>query len=134
MYLIIDPATVKTAQTCYNNGWNEYIDTTDGKAKPGKWKIHVFNAPCSTLYASMYQVPGVVYSNDQNSSGSIKDQVTCGIYGDNNRTESNQAFYSMGRYPAGYMNARWVDDEINLLGVYCRCDELSRVVYGFIMY
>lgn len=111
MYLIIDPATVKTAQTCYNNGWNEYIDTTDGKAKPGKWKIHVFNAPCSTLYASMYQVPGVVYSNDQNSSGSIKDQVTCGIYGDNNRTESNQAFYSMGRYPAGYMNARWVDDE-----------------------
>ena len=81
MYLIIDPATVKTAQTCYDICCHEYIDTTDVKAKPGKWKIHVFNAPCSTLYASMYQVPGVVYSNDQNSSGSIKDQVTCGIYG-----------------------------------------------------
>lgn len=57
-YLIIDPRTYDTAQSNYrSNGWYEYVEGT-GSAKPASWRIHVFNAPCTKLQASMYQCLG----------------------------------------------------------------------------
>lgn len=75
-YLVIDPQTVKTAQQNNNKGWREYIDGTYNysnggySTKAASFKIHIFNAPCTTLQLEAVQKIGSVISDDNNYTNS----------------------------------------------------------------
>lgn len=111
MYLIVDPGTYETAQKSSRQGWYEYLEGGDS-AKPASWKIHVFNAPCSTFYGSMFQNIGAFTANDSPSSGgTITDRITTGI-GGSTSTGSHTSSYSVSKYQASLLDARWVGDDM----------------------
>ena len=117
VYLVVDPQTNAKAQQAKDKNWYEYMEM-DGSAKPAGWRIHIFNAPCSSMYFSMFPSLGAFSVNDQNGSGSITDQVKVGIANNADAEKSNRAAYSTGnrynpeiyKYQSSLMNARWVDD------------------------
>ena len=124
-YLVIDPQTVKTAQQNNNKGWREYVDGTYNYSKGGysakaaSFKIHIFNAPYTTLQLEAIQKIGSVISDDNNYTSSrekptLTDQVKNGIKtkdGEDAEKYTTKSSYEFDKYQSSYMEGVWADDD-----------------------
>ncbi len=118
MYIVVDPRTNANAQRQQDisgQNWYNYRDERSnsmGSAKGGSWRLHVFNAPQSTLQMTFPQYEGSFDVSDQaRSGGHISDrvQVGNGSFNAESRT-SNELSYGVNTQQSSYMNAEWVDD------------------------
>ena len=82
-YVVIDPDTVKTAKMDQENGWSEYMvgdknyanDTSmwdanenAGSARAASWRIHIFNAPYTSVQAFFGMSQGTIGRADSNEN------------------------------------------------------------------
>ena len=118
MYIVVDPRTNANAQQQQDisgQNWYNYRDERSNSmesAKGGSWRLHVFNAPQSTLQMTFPQYEGSFDVSDQaRSGGHIFDrvQVGNGSFNAESRT-SNELSYGVNTQQSSYMNAEWVDD------------------------
>ena len=117
MYLIVDPNTASNAkQQATEGGWHNYREDLTSKAKAGMWRIHVFNAPHTSLNLQFPQYLGSVDVDDagtDSSSISITDklQVGNGAYDASAQTSTTSSYYNLD-YQATYMDSEWVSDDV----------------------
>ena len=118
MYIVVDPRTNANAQQQQDisgQNWYNYRDERSNSmesAKGGSWRLHVFNAPQSTLQMTFPQYEGSFDVSDQARSGvhiSDRVQVGNGSFNAESRT-SNELSYGVNTQQSSYMNAEWVDD------------------------
>ena len=113
-YILIDPGTTQKAAYTYNRGWYEYMDGSN-TAKPGSFKVHVFNAPCTSFQASVFRPLGsLAASNAANTSSSNYNtaKVSVGV-ADSSRTQAAYASTSaVNRFESSTMTASWVSDDM----------------------
>ena len=124
-YIMIDPR-----YDCYNysssghtnNGWYEYIEAcynTDRSspyntsARPAHWRIHIFNAPNTSLEMQYEKKLGMVIASDINMGGHVEEKITAGVGGYDNPDYSGGysiGSYSLSYYQAAYMKGTWVNE------------------------
>ena len=118
MYIVVDPRTNANAQRqqeISGQNWYNYRDERSNNmesAKGGSWRLHVFNAPQSSLQMTFPQYEGSFDVSDQARSGKhIADrvQVGNGSFNAESRT-AKEISYGVGTQQSSYMNAEWVDD------------------------
>ncbi len=111
MYIIIDPQTYDTAQKSNFNGWYEMMEYDNASAKPAGWRIHIFNAPCSAFFGSMFQSPGALKADDKNSSWSVTGKAQTGIFGNDYTPQSVKTTFSGSKWTSSVLDSRWVNDD-----------------------
>lgn len=119
MYIVVDPRTNANAQQQQqmsdNNWYNYRAERSDGmeSAKGGSWRLHVFNAPCSSLQVTFPQYEGTFDVSDKATGGHIEDCVQVG--NDSFDTTSYRAMntisYGVSTQQSSYMDAEWVNDD-----------------------
>ena len=130
-YLVIDPQTVQTAQQNKKMEWRAYVEGANQNslgrlsAQAASFKIHIFNAPCTTLQLDMRQKIGSVIADDKNytdaySDGTyyakpkLTDEIKTGIKTEDGEDEVRHTAtttLTFNKYQASYMEGVWADED-----------------------
>lgn len=138
MYIVVDPRTNANAQRqqeISGQNWYNYRAERSSNmesAKGGSWRLHVFNAPQSSLQMTFPQYEGSFDVSDQARSGKhIADRVQVG--NDSFNAESRAAkeiSYGVNTQQSSYMNAEWVDDTTIFWSMTMNADNWQRWTDG----